>query len=84
LFGGFLQPHSCIPYVHMGFIMHLYSSSLFSMDSLDLQPKSQDFLEYPSCVNLKFIVTNSVRDDSGVDALYVAFFHITVDRDHTS
>jgi hypothetical protein len=42
VFDGFVQPHSCIPYVHMGFIMHLYSRSLFSMDNLDLRPKSQD------------------------------------------
>jgi hypothetical protein len=42
VFDGFVQPRNCIPYVHMGFIMHLYSSSLFSIDSLDLRPKSQD------------------------------------------
>jgi hypothetical protein len=42
LLDGFVQPHSCIPYVHMGFIKHLYSKSLFSVDNLDLRPKSQD------------------------------------------
>jgi len=30
---GLLQPHSSIPYVHIGFILVLYSSSLFSTDS---------------------------------------------------
>jgi hypothetical protein len=49
LFDGFVQPHSCIPYVHMSFIMHLYSRSLFSVDNLDLRPKSQNI----SC-SLKF------------------------------
>jgi hypothetical protein len=42
VFDGFAQPHSCIPYVHMGFILHLYSRSLFSMDNLDLRPQNQD------------------------------------------
>jgi hypothetical protein len=41
VFDGSLQPHRCIPYVHKDFIMHLYSRSLFSMDNLDLRPKSQ-------------------------------------------
>jgi hypothetical protein len=44
VFDGVTHPHSCIQYVRMGFIMHLYSRSLFSMDNLDLQPKLGHFL----------------------------------------
>jgi hypothetical protein len=44
VFDGFVEPHNCIPYVHMGFIMQLYGSSLFSMDSLNLRPKARTFL----------------------------------------
>jgi hypothetical protein len=39
---GFYRSHSSIPYVRMGFIMHLYSRSLFAINNLDLWPKSQD------------------------------------------
>jgi hypothetical protein len=28
VFDDFVQPHNCISYVHLGFIMHLYSGSL--------------------------------------------------------
>ena len=35
------QPHSLIPYVHMGFTATLYTRTLFSMDNGDFLPKSQ-------------------------------------------
>ena len=35
------QPHSSMPYVHMGFIATLYTRTLFSRDNGDFLPKSQ-------------------------------------------
>lgn len=34
-------PHSCNTYVHIGFIMHLYSNNLFSIESCNLRPNNQ-------------------------------------------
>jgi hypothetical protein len=39
---GLAYPHSWIPYVQIGFKMHLYINVLFSRESLDFRPKSHD------------------------------------------
>jgi hypothetical protein len=44
VFDGFVQPHSCIPYFHMGFIMHLYSRIFFLWITLIYGPKARTFL----------------------------------------
>ena len=44
------QPHSSMPYVHMGFIATLYTRTLFSRDNGDFLPKSQY-----SCLNFRSI-----------------------------
>jgi len=41
VFEGLAQPRSCIPYDHMGLMIALYKSSLFSIVSLDFLPISQ-------------------------------------------
>jgi len=35
-------PHSCTPYVQMGFRIAFYTSSLFSSDSWDFRPRIQE------------------------------------------
>jgi hypothetical protein len=42
VFYGLALPHSWIPYVQIGFNMHLYIKVLFSRESLDFRPKSYD------------------------------------------
>jgi hypothetical protein len=42
VFNGLAHPHCWIPYVQIGFNMHLYTKVLFSRGSLDFRPKSHD------------------------------------------
>jgi hypothetical protein len=42
VFEGLAHPHSWIPYVQIGFNMHLFINVLFSRESLDFRPKSHD------------------------------------------
>jgi hypothetical protein len=41
VFDGLAHPHSSIPYVKIGFNMHLYIKVLFSRESLDFRSKSR-------------------------------------------
>ena len=57
------QPHSSMPYVHMGFIATLYTTTLFSRDNGEFLPKSQySYLEFRSVFFsfLLCVLSNSV------------------------
>jgi hypothetical protein len=49
VFEGLLHPQSWIPFVRIGYRMHLYTRILFSSESLDFRPRSQDV-----CCTFKF------------------------------
>jgi hypothetical protein len=49
VFDGLVHPQSWIPYVKMGFRIHLYTRILFSSESSDFRPRSQDI-----CCTFKF------------------------------
>jgi hypothetical protein len=42
VFDGLVHPQSWIPYVQIGFRTHLYTTILFSSESLEFRPRSQD------------------------------------------
>jgi hypothetical protein len=42
VFDGLAHPHSWIPYVQIGFNMHLYIKVLLSRESFDFRPESHD------------------------------------------
>jgi hypothetical protein len=50
VFDGLVHPQSSIPYVQIGFRIHLYTRILFSSESLDFRPRSQDI-----CCTFKFM-----------------------------
>jgi hypothetical protein len=53
VFDGLAHPHSWIPYVQIGFNMHLYINVLFSRESLDFRPMSHDM-----CRTFKLRISN--------------------------
>ena len=56
------QPHSSMPYVHMGFIATLHTRTLFSRDNGDFMPKSPySCLNFRSICFLFFAVYNRIQ-----------------------
>jgi hypothetical protein len=54
------QPHSSMPYVHMGFMTTLYTRTLFARDNGDFLPKSQhSFLNFRSVCFLFFAICSA-------------------------
>ena len=53
----FLHPHSCMPKVHTGFNICLYSISLLCIDRADLLPMSQHIFFYFSPSSSRFFLT---------------------------